>query len=241
MRTSSPTTWIAGATGYTGRSVVAHTCTTNRQVHAHLRPDSPHIDQHRHHFEQELGAHVEIIPWDPGALQEALARVRPTEVYALLGTTKARAKAAVKAGAKPADYAAIDVGLTLMLMRACLEAELRPRFVYLSALGASVDAGSAYMRARGQVEEALRASGLPYTIVRPSFISGPDREERRPGERIGATVSDALLGAIGALGGGRIRDRYRSIDAAALARALVELAADPSAENKIIEPHSLRR
>ncbi len=241
MQTISPTAWIAGATGYTGRSLVAHARTTGRRVHAHVRPDSPRLAEHRRRFEQELGAQVEVVAWDPDALQEALARVRPTEVYALLGTTKARAKAAAKAGAAPADYAAVDVGLTLMLMHACLKADLRPRFVYLSALGASADASSAYMRARGQVEEALRASGLPTTIVRPSFISGPDRDEARPAERIGATLSDAFLGAIGALGGGRIRDRYRSIDAATLARALVDLAADPAAENQIIEADALRR
>ncbi|HGG57477.1 MAG TPA: NAD-dependent epimerase/dehydratase family protein [Nannocystis exedens] len=235
MNTSSPIAWVAGATGYTGRALVAHARTSGRTVHAHIRPDSPQLARHRRHFEQELGVQVEVLAWDPDALREALARVRPTEVYALLGTTKAKARAAAKAGAKPADYAAVDVGLTLMLMNACLEAEIRPRFVYLSALGADVDASSEYMRARGQVEEALSANSLPYTILRPSFISGPDREERRLGERIGATLSDAILGVIGALGGRRIHDRYRSFDATTLARVLVDLAGNPATENLVIE------
>jgi uncharacterized protein YbjT (DUF2867 family) len=238
---TSRVAWIAGATGYTGRELVAHARSAGARVHAHVRPDSPRLAAHQRRFEDELGAHVERTPWEPDALREALARTQPSEVYALLGTTKARARAAAKAGAPPADYAAIDVGLTLMLLDACSAAGIRPRFIYLSSLGAQTDASSAYMSARGQVEDAIRASGLPYTIVRPSFISGPDRDERRLGERFGATLSDAVLGVIGALGGGRVRDRYRSIDAAALARAMVELAADPNAVNQVIEANALPR
>jgi len=231
--------WIAGATGYSGGEVVAHACAAGTRVHAHVRPDSPRLEDHRRRFEA-LGAQVETTPWEPEALAAALARVQPTEVYALLGTTQARARAAAKAGDPPADYAAVDVGLTLMLLDACTQAGVRPRFVYLSSLGASKTASSAYMRARGEVEDALRTRGLPYTIVRPSFISGPDREEQRLGERIGATISDALLGVVGALGGGRTRDRYRSIDAASLGRALVRLASDPDACDQVIEADGLR-
>jgi uncharacterized protein YbjT (DUF2867 family) len=239
---SAPTpavAWVAGATGYTGREVVARACALGRRVHAHVRPDSPRLEAHRERFES-LGAIVEATPWERGALATRLAEVQPTEIYALLGTTQARARAAAKSGAPPADYAAVDVGLTLMLYRACEDAGIRPRFVYLSALGAGPKASTAYMRARWEVEAALRAGGLPYTIVRPSFISGPDREERRLGERVGATVGDALLGVVGALGGAKIRDRFRSIDAAGLARALVDLAVDPATAGAIIEADGLR-
>ncbi len=231
--------WIAGATGYTGREVVRHACLSGQAVHAHIRPDSPSLARHRDRFAQQ-GATVEVVPWEPAALRTRLAELRPSEVYALLGTTQARARAAAKAGAAPADYGAVDRDLTLMLLRACVDAGLRPRFVYLSSLGASASASSAYMRARGDVEEALRACGLPYTIVRPSFISGPDRDERRIGERVGATLTDALLGALGALGGKRTRDRYRSIDGETLGRALVRLASDPAAEDQVIEADALR-
>jgi uncharacterized protein YbjT (DUF2867 family) len=235
----APVAWIAGATGYTGREVVRHVCLAGGRAHAHIRPDSPSLDRHRARFEG-LGATVEVTPWEPEALRERLSELRPTTVYALLGTTQARARAAAKAGAAPADYSAVDRDLTLMLMRACVDAGLRPRMVYLSALGASAGASSAYMRARGEVEEALRASGLPFTIVRPSFISGPDRDERRIGERLGAILTDCLLGAVGALGGERTRERYRSIDADTLGRGLVRLASDPSAEGQVVEADALR-
>ncbi|MEZ4382907.1 MAG: NAD(P)H-binding protein [Nannocystaceae bacterium] len=236
---ASAVAWVAGATGYTGREVVARACALGRRVHAHVRPDSPSLEAHRERF-TAAGAIVETTPWEREALAARLAEVRPTEVYALLGTTQARARAAAKAGAPAADYAAVDVGMTLMLHRACDDAGLRPRFVYLSALGAQARASTAYMRARWEVEEALRAGPLPYTIVRPSFITGPDREERRLGERVGATVSDALLGLVRAFGGATISDRFRSIDAASLARALVDLAVDPAAVGAVVEADALR-
>lgn len=50
------------------------------------------------------------------------------------------------------------------------------RFVHMSALGTGPDAGSAYHRTKWQGEEAVRASGLGYTIFRPSVIYGPGGE-----------------------------------------------------------------
>ncbi|MCB9706393.1 MAG: NAD(P)H-binding protein [Myxococcales bacterium] len=239
MSAPTPVAWIAGATGYTGNALVRLACAAGLRVHAHVRPDSPRLAEHRARFEAE-GAIVETTPWEPAALAEALARVQPTQVYALLGTTQSRARAAAAAGEAPADYAAVDVGLTLMLHDACVAAGIRPRFVYLSALGAGPSALGAYMQARWQVEARLHAGALPFTIARPSFISGPDREERRVGERIGARVGDALLGVVGALGGRRVQARYGSLSADQLARALLRLAADPEAEGGTFEADRLR-
>ncbi len=47
------------------------------------------------------------------------------------------------------------------------------RFVYVSARGASAAARSKFLRAKYGAEEALRASDLDWTIVRPSVIYGP--------------------------------------------------------------------
>lgn len=171
----------------------------------------------------------------------ALRRSGATQVYALLGTTKARARAAERSAAAPADYEQVDVGLTLLLLAAAQAAGKRPRFVYLSATGVrGPEDGNAYMRARGQVEAAVRASDLPYTIARPSFITGADRDESRPIERIGAAVADATLTLVGLLGGSRMRDRYRSTTNTVLAAALVKLAADPDAQGRVIDSEGLR-
>lgn len=231
--------WIAGATGYTGRAVVACLRAQGAEVHAHVRPDSPQLDHWRTQF-TALGAVVETTPWRPDDLREALHRSSANQVYALLGTTKARARAAERAGAAPADYAQVDVGLTCMLLAAAVAAGKRPRFVYLSAAGVRGDTGNAYMRARGQVEAAITASGLPFTVARPSFITGSDRDESRPLERVGAAVADVMLRTLGVLGARRLRDRYSSTDSTTLAAALVRLAADPLAEDRVFHSEDLR-
>lgn len=231
--TSPPVAWVAGATGYTGHEVVRALSARGVRVHAHVRPDSSRLAEWTERF-TALGAEVEATPWTDDDQAQALARVRPTMVFALLGTTQKRARAAARAGAPAADYAAVDVGLTLTLLRAALAAGTRPRFVYLSSLGVGPDGRGAYLQARWKVEEALRASGLPFTIARPSFITGPDRDESRPAERIASIVGDAALGALALVGAHRLRDRYRSNTAQGLAAALVRLAADPAAEGKVV-------
>jgi uncharacterized protein YbjT (DUF2867 family) len=49
-----------------------------------------------------------------------------------------------------------------------------PLVLHMSALGARADvAATAYHRTKWRAEEAVRASGLPHTIFRPSMIAGP--------------------------------------------------------------------
>lgn len=48
------------------------------------------------------------------------------------------------------------------------------RFIHMSALGTRADARSEYHKTKWRAEEAVRASGLDYTIFRPSIVFGPD-------------------------------------------------------------------
>lgn len=50
------------------------------------------------------------------------------------------------------------------------------RFIYLSALGAKAVSASRYATTKFAAEEAVRASGLDWTIFRPSVIHGPRGE-----------------------------------------------------------------
>jgi nucleoside-diphosphate-sugar epimerase len=236
---SSVVAWVAGATGYTGRAVVARLAAQGTDVRAHVRPDSRGLQRWTDEFAAQ-GATVEVVAWEPAAIEAALRRVAPTQVYALLGTTVARARAAERAGEAPADYERVDVGMTLMLLNACRTLSNPPRFVYLSSIGAHPRARGAYLQARARVEEELRRSGVPYTIARPSFITGPDRDESRPLERAAATVGDAALSLLGAFGARRLAARWRSTSNVSLAEALVRAAADPAAENSVLESEQLR-
>jgi uncharacterized protein YbjT (DUF2867 family) len=232
--------FVAGATGLTGRSVVEHLRERGVETVAHVRPDSSRLEAWRERFEA-LGAEVDTTPWDEAAMTETLRERAPTHVFALLGTTRARAKQASKQGRDAAaeSYEAVDYGLTALLRRAAEAAGHRPRFVYLSAMGVSESTRNPYMVARVRIEAELREGALPYTIVRPSFILG-DRDAPRPGESVGAAVVDGALGVLGVLGARRFRDRYRSITGDELAAALVRLALDPDAANRVVEADELR-
>ncbi len=234
--------FVSGATGYTGREVVRLAAEAGLTTVAHVRPDSRELDGWRERF-GALGATVDATPWDEDAMADTLARLKPDVVFALLGTTRARARATARAGGDPdaETYEAVDYGLTALLLRAIGRAGVQPRFVYLSSLGASATSANAYLRARGRLEAELTASGLPFTVARPSFITGPDRDEPRPLERVGATVADGALSLVRALGARRVADRYASTDAATLAEALVAAALAPDAAGRVLEGAELRR
>jgi uncharacterized protein YbjT (DUF2867 family) len=149
--------------------------------------------------------------------------------------------AAGRSGRDPRSqsYEAVDYGLTAILIEALNGAGLSPRFVYLSATGVKETSRSAYYMARVKAEAFLRSSGLPYTIARPSIITGPGRDDKRPLETVSAVVGDGLLSAAALLGGRKLRARYASTTNVRLAEALVRLALDPAGKNRIFESEEL--
>ncbi|MBI4953191.1 MAG: NAD(P)H-binding protein [Myxococcales bacterium] len=230
--------FVAGASGYTGREVVAALCAVGVRTVAHVRPGSPAVERLGPRF-AELGAELDTTPWDEPAMAATLARLAPDAVFALLGTTKSRARQA-RARGEDASYEAVDYGLTALLRRAAATLARPPRFVYLSAAGAKLGSPGAYGTARAKVEAELRAGTLPYTIARPSFITGSDRDESRPGERLGAGAIDGLLALGKVFGARRSWARYRSTSNAVLAAALVRMAFDPAWQNRVAESEDLR-
>ncbi|MBL8944959.1 MAG: NAD(P)H-binding protein, partial [Myxococcales bacterium] len=190
--------FVAGATGYTGRAVVEALRAQGIETVAHVRPDSSRKAEFQARF-AALGATVDHTPWEAEAIGETLRRVQPTLVFALLGTTRARARNEGMAATQA--YARVDYGLTKWLVDGAVTCRPQPRFVYLSAAGVAADARGAYVAARARSEAALRDSDLPWTIARPSFITGVDRDESRPLERVGAALGDGLLAIAGLLGG----------------------------------------
>ena len=232
-----PIAFVAGATGYAGREVVRALAERGVDTVAHVRPDSPRLAEWRQRI-TDLGARADATPWSTPAMSARLAALRPTHVFALLGTTRARAAAAARTGHASADYEAVDYGLSVLLLRAAAALAPAPRFVYLSSIGASLTTGNAYLRVRGRVETEVMGSGLPYLIVRPSFITGPDRDESRPAERVSAAVLDAGTRLLAGLGARRLRARYRPRSGAELAAAIVRLSLEPG-PSRIVEAEQL--
>ncbi|MCL4233817.1 MAG: NAD(P)H-binding protein [Deltaproteobacteria bacterium] len=232
--------FVLGATGYTGREVVCAARDAGLVAIAHVRPDSPRLDEWTRRFKAK-GARVDSAPWNVHALTAAFRRENPAAIVIAIGTTRDRAKRVARAGgeANTQSYASVDYGLTKMAAAAAVASGHRPRLVYLSAIGTSARSTSPYGRARWMAEEAVRGSGLPFTIVRPAFVSGADRDDSRPAERAAATFFDALSDAAGAVGFDRFGRRWRTITGAQLGRALVRVALDGAFEDRIVESEDL--
>jgi uncharacterized protein YbjT (DUF2867 family) len=235
MSAAAPVAFVAGATGFVGRAVVPALRARGATVIAHVRPDSSRLEEWRTRFSAD-GATVDVSPWEPAALSSALKTAAVTHVFCLIGTTRNRAKAD---SIKGNIYEAVDLGLTRMLVTAAVSAGNKPRFLYLSSIGASTSASSAYLKARGQAEDVVRSSGLPWLIARPSIISGPGRDDTRPGERIAGSVADGALAIFGAPGAKNQRARYRSTTPEILAGALVRLTLDGAAD-RVLDGDELR-
>jgi nucleoside-diphosphate-sugar epimerase len=233
--------FIAGATGHTGRELVRLASEAKLPAIAHVRPDSSKRDEWHDMF-ASYGATVSDTPWNEEALRDSLRSLAPAIVFALLGTTRARAKRESATHGTIINYEAVDYGLTAMLFRAASTLAKPPRFVYLSSTGtpANEPRPGSYMHARWKVEQMLLAGALPYTIVRPSFIAGPGRDEPRPGERVGALLIDGALSVAAVFGGRKISRRYRSTTNTALATALLRLGRDPAMSGRIVESEDLR-
>ena len=233
--------FIAGATGYTGQAVVRNLVGRGVRAIAHVRPDSSQHSEWHSKF-TSMGAEVCSAAWSGAEMGEALRDLGATEVYGLVGTTMKRAREVARGGgdAAAASHEAVDFGLTKHLVDACVAAGTRPWLVYLSSVGASPTARGSYLRARGRAEAAVEASGLPRTIVRASFITGPDRGESRPAERASAVVGNGVLALAALFGGRRLRDRYRSVTADDLAALLVALPGEAERDGAVLTLDALR-
>lgn len=225
--------FVAGATGYTGRAVVAALRRRGHLTWAHVRPDSRGLERWTSFF-AEQGAGVDATPWDDAAITDTLARIRPTHIWALLGTTKARGDRDT-GSAVPETYEAVDYGLTHLLINAATATGTSPVFVYLSSQGVQESTSNPYLAVRVRIERELRASGLPWAVARPSFISGGDRLDKRPMERFYAIAIDIALGAAAAFGAKGISDRWRSISGPDLGEGLVRLVADRGAQGRVLD------
>ncbi len=226
---------VFGASGYTGRHVVEEARSRGLRVVAHLRPGSRTGVSLEPRW-RALGVEVAVAPFEAAALEALLAEHPPVAIFALLGTTRRRKKESGGAD----TYERVDEGLTLKVLEAAEAAAPRARLVYLSSIGAGrAGAQGAYLAARTRVEAALRASTQPFTILRPSFITGPDRPERRPAERLAAGLLGPALRLAGGLGLHASAARYAPRTGRQVALALVEAALDPALERAVLEGEAI--
>lgn len=202
---------IAGASGVVGSRVLQHLLAregVERVVTVGRRPSPV---QH-----EKLTARVVDLR-DPAAVTAALPEGLAAAACCLGTTMK-------QAGSREA-FRAVDLDAVVAFGRAALARGAR-RFLLVSSLGADPRSRSFYLRTKGEAEAALAQLGFPQlTVLRPSFIDDRGaRAEFRPGERIGLPLLRALFSLAGR------RSRFAPIAADTIARALVRLAFDATAE-----------
>ena len=71
-----------------------------------------------------------------------------------------------------ATYEAVNAQGTRNVVNAAKEAGVK-RFIHHSALAVYARSPYGYLRSKGEGEDAVRASGLEWTIFRPSVLVGP--------------------------------------------------------------------
>jgi NADH dehydrogenase len=159
---------VAGGTGFIGRQVVSRLLETGEDDVAVTTRDPERAD-----------------PWG--------GRVETVQAFAgdalTLGRAFARADVVVHAiqfpnhpvedPSKGRTYLEVDGKGTRVAVSVAKAMGVR-RFVYLSGAGAGQALPQPWMRAKDMAEDAIRASGLEYTLLRPSWMYGPgDRSMSR--------------------------------------------------------------
>lgn len=104
------------------------------------------------------------------------------------------------------------------------------RFIHMSALGADPNGATPYFRSKGRAENYVKASGLAYTIFRPSFIYGN-------GDAVYTLLANVIrrtpFGLMPIFGNGRYR--HQPIHAESLAKGMVNSFSEKRALKNIYE------
>lgn len=150
---------ITGCTGFVGSTLVRRLVHEGRQVRGLARNPERFKDPG-----------VPRIPMERGDITDPLCLRRAMEgvdtVIHLVG---------ILAESRGNTFDRVHAQGTRNVVNAARQAGVQ-RFLHMSALGTRADATSRYHQTKWQGEEAVRQSGLVYTIFRPSVIFGPRDE-----------------------------------------------------------------
>lgn len=145
--------------------------------------------------------HQEILDFD----HPDLSKIKGDDLYCALGTTLA------KAGSKEAQYR-IDCTYPFEIGQIARQNGTR-QYLLVSSVGADAKSSNFYLRTKGDLEEKIRGLDFEHFVsARPSFLMG-ERKEFRLGEKIGIVLAKIFASLI--------PRRYRGIEAAKVARALI--------------------
>ncbi|HOO83464.1 MAG TPA: NAD(P)H-binding protein [Prolixibacteraceae bacterium] len=212
------TALLAGATGLVGKHLLKQLLENpayDQIIVVSRRPidnKHPKLKVHIYNFDQ-----LEDLTLAPGI----------DECFCTLGTTQ---KKSGKNGLKKVDF-----DYVVKLASLCKKNNI-DKFLIVSSQGANQKSMFFYMRTKGQMEQAVKTSGIKTVyIVRPSLISGK-RDEFRLTESIGATIYslfDWMM--VGPL------KKIKAVSAEKIANCMIHMAKNPQTGNFIIESDQIQK
>ena len=153
---------VTGAAGYLGNQTVKRLVADERPVRALVRHKAKAAIRLR-----EIADRIEIVEGDvtkPASLRPALAGVDAVIHYVAIAMEK---------GGQ--TYEAVNYQGTVNVLRAAETAGVR-RFINMSQNGARSDLPYRFLASKGAAQDAVAASELDWTALRPSAIFGPQDE-----------------------------------------------------------------
>ncbi len=207
---------IAGASGLIGQELLPLLLARSEysKVHSLVRRESGKLHV-------KLREHVV----DFGALDDA-SFGPVTDAYITLGTTMK------KAGSKEA-FRLVDFDYIVSVARAAHRAGATT-LALVSSLGASTSSSVFYNKTKGEAEDAIIALGFEHVIIlRPSILDG-DRQEERPGERVGLAVAKALSFMV--------PKKYQAVHVNKVAKAMLAAVLNRTGERvRVLESDEIQR
>lgn len=202
------TALLAGATGLVGSECLQ--CLLGQDTYSRVL-----VVTRRELDEQAANSKLRPIVTEFDQLESLSEELVADHVFCALGTTMR------KAGSRE-QFRMVDLEYPLRLAQIARAGGAR-HFSLVSAMGASRSSPFFYSRVKGELEQSLRDLDWPsLAIFRPSVIAG-DRQESRPGERVG----ERLLRMAPA--------RWRPVEASDIAAAMVRVALEEPPGLTIIE------
>jgi uncharacterized protein YbjT (DUF2867 family) len=210
------TALVAGATGLIGKQLVQYLLQSPAYAEVRVLTRNP------------LGIdHPKLNEITYDYAQPDAEAVRGDDIFCCLGTTMK------KAGSKDA-FRRVDLEYPLQVARLARQNGAR-QYLIVTAMGADSDSLFYYNQVKGDVQEELRAMQFPVLrIFQPSLLLGK-RSEARLGEQVGEWLAVLLKPVM--LGPLR---KYRAIDSAKVARAMVQLAQQPGQGVYVYESGALQ-
>ncbi len=205
---------VTGGTGFVGRAVLAALAETPHRARILVRhPDSPRARDLAGRWRVEIAAGDVL---DPASLRAAMSGCEA--VIHLVGIISEVGRNTFENAHTRATQNVVEAARTTGVTR----------LVHMSALGTRPGAVSRYHQTKWAAEEAVRASGLAWTIFRPSLIYGPGDQFTTLFARL-ARWSPVLP----VMGPGRARLQPVAVEA--VARAFVRALTEPAAVGRTFD------